>query len=52
MNDKIFNKEIIGYIRYPRKAKIFTPKNNLITNEWFTYNLQEIEEYLKIKIYQ
>ena len=30
-NDKIFSKEIIGYIRFPRKAKLFTPKNNFIT---------------------
>ena len=50
MNDKIFNKEIIGYVRYPRNAKLFTPKNNIMTNEWYTYNLKEIEEYLDIKI--
>ena len=52
MNDKIFNKEIIGYVRYPRDAKLFTPKNNIMTNEWYTYNLKEIEEYLDIKINQ
>ena len=44
------NKQIIGYIRYPRKAKFFTPKNNFITNEWYTYNLQEVEDYLGIII--
>ena len=49
-NEKILNKKIIGYIRYPRKAKFFTPKNNFITNEWYTYNLTEIEDYLNIKI--
>ncbi len=49
-NEKILNKQIIGYIRYPRKAKFFTPKNNFITNEWYTYNLQEIEDYLGIII--
>ncbi len=49
-NKLVFSKEIIGYIRYPRKAKFFTPKNNIITNEWYTYNLIEIEKYLKIKI--
>ena len=49
-NDKIFSKEIIGYIRYPRKAKLFTPENNFITNEWYTYNLSEIEEFLGVKI--
>ena len=51
-NDKIFNKEIIGYVRYPRDAKFFTPKNNFMTNEWYTYNLKEIEEYLDVKINQ
>ena len=51
-NDKIFSKEIIGYIRHPRKAKLFTPENNFITNEWYTYNLSEIEEFLGIKINQ
>ena len=38
-NNSIFNKEIVGYIRYPREAKLFTPKNNLFSNEWYTYNL-------------
>ena len=51
-NDKIFSKEIVGYIRFPRKAKLFTPENNLITNEWYTYNLTEIGDYLGIKINQ
>ena len=51
-NDKIFSKEIEGYIRFPRKAKLFTPENNLTTNEWYTYNLKEIEKFLEIKINQ
>ena len=34
------------------KVKIFTPKNNVISNEWYSYNLKEIEEYLDIKINQ
>ena len=51
-NDKIVSKEIVGYIRFPRKAKLFTPENNLITNEWYTYNLKEIEKFLDIKINQ
>ena len=25
-NDNVESKELIGYIRYPRKAKLFTPK--------------------------
>ena len=33
-NDKIVSKQLIGYIRYPRKAKLFTPKNNTTANEW------------------
>ena len=49
-NKSIFNQEIIGYIRYSRKAKLFTPKNNFKSNEWYTYNLKEIEEYLGINI--
>ena len=49
-NKKVFTKEITGYIRFPRKAKLFTPKNNFVSNEWYTYNLEEIERYLDIKI--
>mgnify|MGYP000058664184 CR=1 FL=1 len=51
-NNLIFNQEFIGYIRYTRKAKLFTPKNNFTSNEWYTYNLNEIQEYLGIKINQ
>ena len=51
-NNKIESKELIGYIRYPRKAKLFTPKNNITANEWYTYNLTEIGDYLGIKINQ
>ena len=49
-NNLIFTKDITGYIRYPRKANLFTPKNNFISNEWYTYNLNEIEKFLNIKI--
>jgi len=49
-NNSIFTQEITGYIRYPRKAKLFTPKNNIISNEWYTYNLHEIEKFLNLKI--
>jgi surfeit locus 1 family protein len=51
-NTLIYTEEIIGYIRFPIKAKMFTPKNNLLSNEWYTYNLKEIEKYLGIKINQ
>ena len=49
-NNSIFTEEIIGYIRYPREAKLFTPINNVISNEWYTYNLYEIENFLNIEI--
>jgi surfeit locus 1 family protein len=48
----IINQELTGYIRYSRKAKLFTPKNNFISNEWYTYNLNEIQDFLNIKINQ
>ena len=51
-NAMVFSKEIIGYIRYPRKSKLFTPKNNFTSNEWYTYSLEEIEEFLEIKLNQ
>ena len=51
-NNDIFNEEIIGYIRFTRAAKLFTPKNNLVTNEWYTYSLSEIEQFLGVKINQ
>ena len=44
--------DLIGYIRFPRKAKFFTPKNNFKSNEWYTYDLKDIEKYLGIKINQ
>ena len=49
-NNSIFNEEIVGYIRFPRDAKLFTPKNNIISNEWYTYNLNQIESFLDIII--
>ena len=49
-NNSIFNEEIVGYIRFPRDVKLFTPKNNIISNEWYTYNLNQIESFLNIII--
>ena len=49
-NNSIFDEEILGYIRFPRNAKLFTPKNNIISNEWYTYNLNQIESFLNIII--
>ena len=50
LNKSITTNEVIGYIRFPRNSKWFTPKNNFATNEWYTYNLPEIEQYLGINI--
>ena len=44
-NNDIFEENIIGYIRFPRDAKLFTPKNNLINNDWYTYDLKEISNF-------
>ena len=44
-NKDIFEENIIGYIRYPREAKLFTPINNVLKNEWYTYNLEEISDF-------
>ena len=44
-NTDIFDVNILGYIRFPRDAKLFTPHNNLSKNEWYTYDLQEISNY-------
>ena len=49
-NNSIFDEEILGYIRFPRNAKLFTPQNNIISNEWYTYNLNQIESFLDIII--
>ena len=37
-------------MKLPRNAKIFTPKNNTITNEWYTYDLKQISEFIKSEI--
>lgn len=51
-NNDIFNEDVIGYIRYPRKPKIFTPENNLEANEWYTYDLKLIGKFLSSPINQ
>ena len=51
-NNDIIKGVIVGYIRYPRKAKLFTPKNNPESNEWYTYNLKEISNFLGSNINQ
>ena len=51
-DNKIINTEIIGYIRFPTEKKMFTPENSLIKNEWYYYDLQQIQKYFGIQINQ
>ena len=51
-NNDIFKSTITGYIRYPRKGKFFTPNNNTNINEWYTYDLFAIEDFLSTSINQ
>ena len=44
--------EIIGYLRYPTEKKIFTPKNSPDTNEWYYYDLKEIQKFFGVEINQ
>lgn len=51
-NNDIFKEDIEGYIRFPRKANLFTPKNNVYNNEWFTYDLYKISTFFSSPINQ
>ena len=51
-NKDVFKEKIVGYIRFPRVKKIFTPKNNIINNEWYTYDLKEISSYFSSSLNQ
>ncbi len=51
-NSDIIFTEIIGYLRYPTEKKMFTPKNSPSTNEWYYYDLKEIQKYFKTEINQ
>ncbi len=51
-NNIIINSEIIGYIRFPTQKKMFTPENSLKTNEWYYYDLQQIQNYFGVQINQ
>jgi surfeit locus 1 family protein len=48
-NNDNFKDNIVGYIRYPRAPNFFTPKNNLLRNEWYTYDLISINKFLLSK---
>ena len=51
-NNQIINVEIIGYIRFPTQKKMFTPENSVKLNEWYYYDLQQIQDYIGVKINQ
>ena len=51
-NFDIISAEILGYLRYPTEKKMFTPKNSPETNEWYYYDLKEIQKYFKTDINQ
>lgn len=51
-NNDIHEVNITGYIRLPRKPNFFTPKNDLIHNEWYTYNLEEIRNFFSSNLNQ
>ena len=44
-NNDIITENIVGYIRFPVEEKFFTPENNQANNEWYTYNLEEINNF-------
>ena len=51
-NTDIISSEILGYLRYPTEKKMFTPNNSPETNEWYYYDLNEIQNYFKTEINQ
>ena len=51
-NSDIISSEILGYLRYPTEKKMFTPNNSPETNEWYYYDLQEIQKYFDTEINQ
>ena len=51
-NNEIINAEILGYIRYPTQKKMFTPENSISLNEWYYYDLEQIQTFLNVKINQ
>tara|TARA_Y100000996_G_C22449751_1_gene613313 strand:+ start:50 stop:703 length:654 start_codon:yes stop_codon:yes gene_type:complete len=51
-NNTVINVEIIGYIRFPTQKKMFTPENSLKNNEWYYYDLQQVQNYFDVQINQ
>ena len=48
--EKAKNISINGIVKFQQKINYFTPKNNLITNEWYYINLDEISKFLNIPL--
>ena len=48
--EKAKNISINGIVKFQQKINYFTPKNNLITNEWYYINLDEIGKFLNIPL--
>ena len=51
-NSDIISTELLGYLRYPTEKKMFTPKNSPEKNEWYYYDLKEIQKYFRTDINQ
>ncbi len=51
-NTDQINTEIIGYIRFPTQKRMFTPENSQSSNEWYYYDLKQIQNYFDIQINQ
>ena len=51
-SSEIISSEILGYIRYPTTKKLFTPSNSIENNEWYYYDLKEIQNFLGVEINQ
>ena len=48
--EKAKNISINGIVKFQQNINYFTPKNNLITNEWYYINLDEISKFLNIPL--
>jgi len=44
------NISITGRVKFQQKINYFTPKNNLLGNEWYYINLDEISTYFNISL--
>ena len=51
-SNELIDTEIIGYVRFPTQKRMFTPENSQKSNEWYYYDLQQIQNYFDIQINQ